>query len=100
MKLVNIKKEMHKVTDKWTVSYEGAYNISYSYKNVQVNIQHSGTDRATCALSVRNTLKPGDARYDDVGDLTIVYKLKHLTDAINTILRNTESEAKNVNGNF
>jgi hypothetical protein len=95
MKLVNIKKEMHKVTDQWSVSYESAYYISYSYKNVQINIQHNGTDQTNCGIGVKNILKPGDARYDDVGDLTIVYKLKHLTDAINTILRNTEREAKN-----
>lgn len=61
-------------------------NISYKLKNVVVFVQNSGTNRATCSLSVRNINKPGDARFDDIGDVCFVSKLKYLAGTIKTKL--------------
>jgi hypothetical protein len=87
MKLTNIRKEMNKITDQWVQTYhvEG-HTTSYTFRNVEITIQHSGTDHATCGISVKNLLKLGDARFDDVGDFDVVYKLKHLVGSIKTRL--------------
>ena len=63
-------------------------SVSYKFENCTVFVQVSNTDHATCSIHIKNELRPGDARFDDVGDVCFVSKVKNIAPAVNAILEN------------